>query len=764
MKKAGLATRLPFFSRVPSRFFLLFLFFTVFNAFLAYCPVAISAKLWLGLPGLALPLFLLFKNASSIPPEKVPFHRKNFFRVPGWLWLLGGLLAVFLRFYRLSALSVWPMWDDAHYSYFAIGLAEKWQWKIFFGSEQYVPVYTWLQGLYYKLFTPSLGSMWVFPVLISLPVFPLAYAAVRQYASVSFSFLYLWLLAFSFWPFYLTRFSTDISLCLSWEYACFSLFGLLVGSRKGKWNMRKALTVTLGVMVGTGWYVSKFWLANIPVFFLLVAYLFLPQGRQGWKVLGFFAVSFFLSISPLLWMMATGRYGSHIRDYSIFYGGGNSQWATSFSYLTDFLWGPLYQGPFSFGPLWGGFLNPVLGSALLLGAASFIRQKGVRFSLVAGLLCAFYLLPGVLSTSLEMMRVAPLMPVLLFLVALGFMSFFENRKGAMLGATLLGLSLGLDLYHLVGPYHRWAVPGLHSQDSKSAKRYRAFQILERIQAEDGYGLILTEFIPNLFDQSLLVATYPFNAARNPQLDAGKARWAALLTDDSLGPYLTRRFPRSQSYPLYEGLPNLEGNLLLFLLPLDDSSKPAAQMWLEAHRQIQGQFGLMPYHREHPDDGPPIGLLKSCAAFFQGDPFLESCYGEKLADLEDQDGPYGEEAIQCLEREIRVCAAVPELRRRKGYFLERLAEDYQTYRKDDRQAVKAFNLALRAGYESPRLYKQLMQSETGLHDYPRALWAAQQSLRLAPEDTPPPGLIKWLKERVPTDPHRASGKDSEGPHE
>ncbi len=636
------------------------------------------------------------------------------------------------------------MWDDALSSYYSIGQAQHWHWQLFYSSESDPPLFFWMLALFYRLFPPSLFSLWFFPGLLSILVLLAGYWACRRYFSKSLSFFCALILAFSFWPLFLGTFCQIMVLFTAWECLCLGLFALFLQSRPGKNRIFTALGLGLGL--GSGLYV---WILSIPVIFVLSVGALRKTLREKpgrWGPVLAFALPVLLLALPISLGIFRNVLAGHVQHYLIFSQPLSlHQLSVSFSYVTALLWGTVDKSYFNFGPLWGGFFNPILGAAFLLGIVEIFgnRRKFFFFGTVG--LLALGLLPGVLSANVEVMRILPLLPLAVVVAAVGWRRWllaFPKRRRIMALVLSASFSAGLDLCHLGFPYHQWAVPGAHSNDSKSPERYRAFQILDLVQAREGPGLILTEFVPNIFDQSLLISTYPFNAARNPALDPQKAHWAAVLADDSFRSYFARRFPRSQNYPLFDGLPALEGNLVLFLLPLDSQAAPVLQKWLEAHRQIQGLFGLMPYHIANPDYGPAVESLKSCRGSFQGDTFLESCYWEKLADLMDKIPQ--EEAMQCLREEIRVCGLDPALRWRKGYFLERLGEDERDLKHDERQALLLFHSALQTGYESPKFYRYLAQLEMDQKNYRQALWDFQQCRRLEPQNPPPAALLQWLQ--------------------
>ncbi len=133
--------------------------------------------------------------------------------------------ALIFRFYRLVGLQEWPLWDDADLSYYAIGLCEKWHWQWSFGPQNMPPLFTWLQGLFFKAFQPCLRTMWLYPALLSLTVIPAAYFASRQYASRSFSLLCTLLMGLSFTAVYWGRFCLGASLLLFWQLVLLGTLG-----------------------------------------------------------------------------------------------------------------------------------------------------------------------------------------------------------------------------------------------------------------------------------------------------------------------------------------------------------------------------------------------------------------------------------------------------------------------------------------------------------------------------------------------------------
>ena len=557
-----------------------------------------------------------------------------------------GMAAALVRIGAPASLSVWPMWDDGHYSFFAVDLFEKWHWQMFFGSEQYMPVYTWLQTLYYKLTGPSLFSMRTYPALYSAMLPLIAWWVCRQFFSRSFSFIYFLLIAFSFWPIFISCFSTDIGINLLWQFlVLFVLFKLLTAIRS-KPELVLRLSLVLGFCLGFGWYLSKFWLSSLFFFFIAAAYSLLKNRKRNPMAPWAFLISTAAPLIPMFFLILSQGYGGHLQDHWVFTHINNNwydQWIVWLSYLTMFFWGSLERFSFHFDPLWGGFLNPILVASFLLGTIELLHSNTINFRLWIPAALAAFLSQGLLSNSLEAMRVAPLLPFLFFPTAMGFQvlaAYPQNKKsGPWILAVLGFLSLGLDAYHLGGPYHQWAIPGRHNQGGKSAERYRAFGILKKYSEKNGPGLILDNLIPDVFDQTMLTAAYPFNAARNPQLINQNPTWTGLLSTANNRGYLKALFPKAACFELADDLRNYDEGLDLFLVPMDGGNQKTLLKWTSANQFLQKSYPLIPYHVYHPSYAPVITALLNRWNDIKGDPYLESCFLEKIAyyQYEDNDG-------------------------------------------------------------------------------------------------------------------------------
>src|SRR5579872_4345554 len=92
-----------------------FLFFFVALTLLSYFSLPLQSQLWIGLFGLILPFS--FACRKPIDPSTKPFYLQDSLKVfPLWIWILL-LAAVFIRLYRLTTISTWPMPDEGVYSF-----------------------------------------------------------------------------------------------------------------------------------------------------------------------------------------------------------------------------------------------------------------------------------------------------------------------------------------------------------------------------------------------------------------------------------------------------------------------------------------------------------------------------------------------------------------------------------------------------------------------------------------------------------------------
>lgn len=606
----------------------LFFIFLAANLLLSYFPLSLEGKLWTGFLGLLLP----FGWALTRPPQALsddPLRKEFLPSVPPWVWLLLGGAAAFVRFYRLTTLSVWPNYDDGLWGFFAINFTHHWDWSPFYRDNSYPSTYAWGLALLFKLFSPSLFLVRFYPALLSLLVVPAGYAAARTVFSKSFSLLGALFLALGFWPVFVGRFGNQQVLTLLWECLWLGALGRFAKSPPVP-GPKAWEALLLGAVTALGFYIYISWVAVAFFTGATLAVLALRQPRTYARPGAFFLAAFGLFLSPILAAGLVHNYGRIVHDIGSLQGSVvfSDRLATAWGYVSALFWGTP-PDRFSYQPVWGGLLDPLLGALFFLGLLEGFHQgrQPLRLWGLAGLLIFF--IPGTLTHDVEPFRNLPMIPFLGVVCAAGMALLLREtipaRRGWVLGAMVLVFA-GLGFYHLAGPYHRlWDDPAVWKGYAKPMERYRAFQILDQVQREKGPGLVYSNFTPGLCDQTLSVADHSFNAAENPSLPFNGASWSALLVNAGYQPFLKRRFPQGKAYYLSQGLDTADGGEMLWVMPLTAADLPDLKAWQAAN----DAFCCFPgrYYEILRDN-----LVKAHPAF-QADPLLESCYWEKLADLD-----------------------------------------------------------------------------------------------------------------------------------
>ncbi len=371
--------------------------------------------------------------------------------------------------------------------------------------------------------------------------------------------------------------------------------------------------------------------------------------HRDWVALALFSLGAVLVPLPLSWKaVGDSSYGDYLYGLlrlseGISFRVLGDYLGNSFSYLTSLFWG-VDVPYFAYKPIWGGFLNPLLGSFFFLGLMALVKNRKKPLNACLILSYAVFLFPAFLTNNLETFRVIQVLPPLLVVTAAGLRNFLEslnlNRRVLFL-ALLLPASLGLDLYHLTGPYARFwtSHPDQWSRNFKSFRFWKTYLFLEPLAKAKGPGALLFESSFDPHDQTLLAATYSFNASGNPALPLDSVRWVALLQGDDLQDYLSRLFPRSQLQPLDLFAENLFSSLQwvhgvgLRLVEVDPGNRALLIHWIEADRWLEeaavGDLNL-------PGNQPHSTIIENLSGHykaFQGDPYLrKSLFFERFGGL------------------------------------------------------------------------------------------------------------------------------------
>ena len=528
-------------------FILSFITLVLSNILLSYFHFTTSTNLWIAFLGLIVPLTLALYLTKTV-------NERTLFPIPIWFWILIGGAAVAFRIYRLTTLSTWPIVDEGVFGYFATLLEEKWNWQLTHGYAQEPILYTWGQFLFFKLFGNSLFSLWLFPALCSLLTLPFAWAAARKAYGSSTAFILFCFMALGFWPLYLGRISIQSALMVPWE--CATFVALIHYLSFPPESGRVSALLFLSSLTAMGFYIYIAW----PLVALTVALGLLFRFNESWitkvKNMAIFSAVLGVFLFPLsLDLMRENRgYLGHLWP-SLSQTGWAPRLLLSQGYLKTLFWGQDLTF-FSNGPFWGGLLDPFQSSCFLFGLAFILKTWRSPLSrwLMATLFIFF--LPALLTNNFEMMRLVTLLPILAGVSALGaqsFLSFIPISKRLLVLLLMLAGSSSLNLFQLLNIYPQFAKnnPAFYGA-FKSPEWGKAYPLLKRRETSNGPGLILLNFNPDPYDQTLFVATYSFNAGENSHLDPTEARWAAIVTNISEQPYLKKAFPEGQWAWLSDG--------------------------------------------------------------------------------------------------------------------------------------------------------------------------------------------------------------------
>ncbi len=623
----------------------LFLFFSFFllagsNFLLSYFQLPLTVNLWVILTGLLLPFFLIL---SPLWPQKDFAAKQSPLPLSSLFLFFFVFSALFLRLYRLSSLSSWPIVDEGMFGYFSTLLTDKWDWKLFHYPSQEPIFYFWGQSLFFKLFGVSLETLWLFPAVCSLLCLPAAYFAARKFFPVSTAFIATCFMAFGFWPLFMGRLSIQSILMVLWECLTFYALGIYQESPRKvtakpespPWfgNPTPRLLV-LAFFTGAGFYIYLAWPVVALMIFTAIAFSPPSDSKSRLKNLSLFCLTTALLTLPLLYSFASEYRGyfDHLWGFAS-NGGWHARASLIFSYLGGLFWRDGSQS-YSSGPLWGGYLNPLTSALFFLGFSFLLKsfRKPLHLWLLAALV--LFAAPAFLTNNFQMMRLTPLLPLAMMVTALGMerLIFFIHRDQKLLFLlTVLFASTCLDGYHLFYVYPRfWEKnPGYYGAH-KSAEFYKAYRLLKLLADQEGPGLILLNFNPDPYDQTLFTATYSFNAAANPRLDPEKAQWAAVLGNIHEEPYFKKIFPEGHWNWLSEGLNRQDGGFILEIIPLTPKNQIILNRWNLADQSLSPLTYLVMDLGVDPDQSQMMEVLQKAYSNFKNDLLLESRYWRIMA--------------------------------------------------------------------------------------------------------------------------------------
>ena len=599
-----------------------FCLFAFANSLLAYGDgISIQIKWWIFFAGILTPFLYFLFSSSKIDPKGPPIYRQEFFSNKTTVILVGVLLgaATLLRLLQMTSWASWPTIDDSVLGYYSIQLSQKWKWSFFFGSSQHPPLFNWILALFYKFLSPSLFSTRLFSMLLSMGLVGLTYPISRLYFSRSMSLFCLFATACSFWPLWSAQFCSCYNLLLLWEILLLGILGILLCVPSARTSELTRSALFLGFWTGGGLFLVISW----PVVLLMTCLLFFHFTRdRGTRVSYAFIFPLILCIGSFIWMAMEGRYGTRILSLGSIQPGENlfQRSVDSLSNITALFWGVDHKG---YAPTQGGMLNPALSSLFFLGIIELRKIRDPFFYRSFWFAFLLLLCPGLVSSGFDITRDTQVFPLLVILSGLGFQAIASSCKGTkrliLIGLILLS-STALDLRHYLARY------SLSSPES--AEFSRAYQILRSQDHEKGPGYFLLDLRPNVWDRTLWIATFPFNAINHASDPLPDVKWAAVIVNES---YRSLLDAGSTGWSWSDLGPDelwKKGNLVLGILPLNENTRPKIDRWLKADLYFRSIVNEL--MDNEPFESPDLFMerLDKADQWVKNDRFLESVYYEK----------------------------------------------------------------------------------------------------------------------------------------
>lgn len=671
--------------------FFAFFFFATANLLISYFDLPASVQIGIALIGFGFPLvsFWLGEEAQDGEIREAIWKRELFPKLWKWTWLILGLLAVLPRFYHLRTFSLWPFTDEGYFSFYSINLFEKGTYQIFFGCSQHPLFFNWALALFFKFFKPSLFSLWGFPALFSVFSAWLGFWAARNYFSKSFALFCALLMSFSFWPVYSGRFCMPLVALLTWQLLCLALAIAYLKSEKP--GCRRFFAVLLGFGTGFGFYVAIAWPCVVVSIFLLAGFVCWHHGDWIEKT-GFFGVTLLLFVI-FSSLSLHERNGEYVRALWGFYPGMDwgQQLKDFFTHIQALFWGVSWRR--LYGPVWGGLLNPVMGALFFVGAMELMKALRKPFARWLFISFGIALLPALIAKGYDSFRILAALPLTVLFCAIGLQAFLTRvgqRKRILVVLAVLGLSMGLDYYHLFNRFtHYWGTPGNAWNFGKEYELWKSYELLKRTAADIGPGALLFDLRTHLDDVTPVVAAYSFDATHNPDFSFADAKWVAVLVDANYLPFLSKRFPEGKYYWLCPKAPY--GKWALGVIPVLPANQEALGKWFILNQEMRAVTAQIIDAMPGAPRTPILEKIYRLREKAEGDPFLLSVYWEKIFDnrLLDRDAP------GCLEA-ARKCVtegyALPQMYNEQGVILVQMGR-YQEAKKAFQEAQRADRLHL-----------------------------------------------------------------------
>ncbi len=163
--------------------------------------------------------------------------------------------------------------------------------------------------------------------------------------------------------------------------------------------------------------------------------------------------------------------------------------------------------------------------------------------------------------------------------------------------------------------------------------------------------MLFDLLPAVSDQTLVITCHPFDAAHNPHLKFENVHWTALLMNINCEPFHCQRFPEGQWINLSEELPSfLEGGVLE-IIPVLPGNKETLGGFFYANQASQKITNLIMQHRWNTFQEDILQDLEKIYPFFRNDPFLETCFWDKVF-FHSQKDHLDQQSFHDIERALK----------------------------------------------------------------------------------------------------------------
>jgi len=539
-------------------------------------------------------------------------------------------MGVILRLMGFTSLSSWPVLEEARNGFFALEWSQLRPMPFICELQQQSPFFIGIQAVLFRWLGSSVASLWASSTFWSIAGMGLGLLAVRRFLNPSAAFLAGGFIAFGFWPNWSGRYFNGASLTLFWEWGCLWLLGRLLFSEKKEIPLSRAWI--LGLWTGLGFLTQNSW--GWLALGVIAALMGKFRGNaKGKRILQSFGWALALSFLPFLQILIREDVGRFFLRFS----GSESTftikgWVEALGFYLSLPW--MRSSTLNvYGPSWGGLLNPLVGSLLVIGTAwAWKKRASIEMRWLLGA-TAFLMIPGFITTTQDAFQIVLAWPFLTLLAALGadavMRPFLSEKRWIAAAWVLIVLGGAMDGYHLFDRYHDlWGRPSLTTFAVKNGELAEADRCFKEMTAHEGRGKLLLNFRADVSDPSLILAAGSYAVGSWALADHREVRWTGLLINRHYVPFLSTRFPRAQFRDLGDLGTWPAGQMMVGLFPPGAIDEPSLKRWIKADEVLQPLTSFLVHNQGVRSESKIMRWMNSLYPFFKGDPFLESCFYEK----------------------------------------------------------------------------------------------------------------------------------------